>query len=427
MKRDENMKSIEELTKRNYNSVIDFKPIPSINYDEEIYYHQIYNIIKELKNHKKKYTIKLYVNNRELFRQSNIIFLISNNIELIIVNNNYHYSFKEYLYEEKKLEALISPIRNSSLSPFEKYIAVYDIVKNYKPYKDDKTDKSRELRYILQDNNDLLVCVGFANLTRELLNRLNIPCMQIHVEVDKSYDTGYTPEAKIITNEGHARNIVKIDDDKYHIHGYYISDSTWDNNQKYDLYLNSLLTFDEKKEAIRLEALQDEDLLLDFHSVNEFITKIKYYIKRKTSFPGINSTLEEILRKKSYKKLYNKIINILYLTDKEVYQDLYNKYDNLININLDETSSTLLEPTLCAFLVDYAKYILPLSNNKVELETVLSAAAEVKKEIYKMHNAKINVWLENTLKDNLRIKESIFPYIYNYNNPTEAFLKTKKK
>ena len=34
--------------------------------------------------------------------------------------------------EEKKLNSLVEPIKNSELSPLEKYISVYNIVKDFK-------------------------------------------------------------------------------------------------------------------------------------------------------------------------------------------------------------------------------------------------------------------------------------------------------
>ena len=405
------------------NSTINIKP----NTDELTYYQNIQKVFDYLRTINKTYNIRIYVNNRELFRKSNFLKYIPNNINLIIYSNDYEYNLKEYQKEENKLEAIVSPIRNSHLSPLEKYLAIYDIVKKFKPYKDnmDSQQESRNLKYILEDNNDYIVCVGYASLLKELLNRINIPSICIHVDVDSSYNEGYTKEEITINNIGHTRNLIKIDDDKYHIHGYYISDSTWDSNPKYDLYLNSLLTFDKKKEAKRLESLEDEDLLLDFHSVDEFIKKIQFYIKRKISHPNIDAHSIEQLRKKSYKDLYLKIISILKQTDNNKYQDLYNKYNNQININIEKLSSNDLEPVMTNFLTEYAKYIIPLSNNKVDLETILRAIIEVKKDLYKMNTDEIKVWLEQTLKDNQKINNKAFPYIYNPDNTTEAYLETK--
>ena len=409
------------------NALISIKPNSS-NHNDESYINNIKNIFNKIKDIKKNYTLRIYINNRELLRQSNPLSNIPNNINLIIYSNDYEYNLKEYLEEENKLEAIVSPIRNSHLSPLEKYLAIYDIVKKFKPYKDNEESQqeSRNLKYILEDNNDYIVCVGYASLLKELLNRVNIPSICIHVDVDSSYNEGYTQEEITINNLGHTRNLIKIDDDKYHIHGYYISDSTWDSNPKYDLYLNSLLTFDRKKEAKRLESLEDEDLLLDFHSVDEFIKKIQFYIKRKINHPNIDAYSIEQLRKKSYKDLYLKIISILKQTDKKEYQELSNKYNNQININIEKLSSNDLKPVMTNFLTDYAKYIIPLSNNKVDLETILRAVIEVKKELYKMNTDEIKAWLEQTLKDNHKASAIAFPYQYDENNP-EAYVEIRNQ
>ena len=62
--------------------------------------------------------------------------------------------------EEKKLEELVKDIKTSNLSQFEKFIAVYNIVKNYKEFKENENnrDQARALRYIL--DNEYMVCVG---------------------------------------------------------------------------------------------------------------------------------------------------------------------------------------------------------------------------------------------------------------------------
>ena len=404
------------------NAIINIKPAA----DELTYYKNIQTIFDYLKKVNKPYTVRIYINNRETFRKSKLLECVPKNINLIIYSNDYEYTEKEYLNEEIKIEKLVKPIRESNLSPLEKCLAVYDIVKKFRTYKDNKQNqsKSRNLKYILEDDNEYIVCIGFANLLRELLNRVGIPNIIIHTNVDESYDAGFTTEEKPLELVGHSRNLIKIDDDKYHIHGYFLADATWDSHPKYDLYLNILMTFDRKKEAKRLESLEDEDLLLDFHSIEEFTKKIKYYIKHKISHPHINTEIEEKLRAKSYKDLYLKIISILKETDIKEYQQLYNKYDKYLNVNLESTNSSILEKSMIEFLTDYAKYIIPLSNNEVSIETILRAVIEVKKEIYNMNTEEIKKWLEQTLTDNKKVSAIAFPYKYDKHNP-EAYVEAR--
>lgn len=215
--------------------------------DEKKYINSLIRIFNILKKHNRRYNIIIKINNRELLKQSGILNI--DNINLLIENDLHKYPKKEYLKEEEQLEKLIEPIKKANLSPFEKYLAVYNIVKQFKPYKENNDDKdqSRYLRYIL--NNDYMVCVGYAKLLQTLLNKVEIPCVYYSVEVDTSYDFGFTKEEIATHLESHARNIIKINDPKYNINGIYIADATWDNYMENDFYYNASMTFDRKKRS----------------------------------------------------------------------------------------------------------------------------------------------------------------------------------
>ena len=395
--------------------------------DEVTYYQNVTTVIERLKELNKNYTIRIKVTNRELFRKSNIIKTLPKNITLTIDNDEYLYNLDEYKVEEKKLLSMVSKIKNANLSPLETYLAVYDVVKKYKPYKESDSDpnESRKLKHILDDNNPYIVCAGFSKLLKELLDSVGIPSKYISVMIDTSYEKGMTVEEKVITYAKHARNLIKIDDDKYHIHGYYIADSTWDNNPKYDLFINSILTFDRKKEAKRLEKLDDIDLLMDYHNLMEFQTKIKYFFKKGSSYPGIDNKTEENLRKRTYKDLYLKICDILATLDYDKYMEIYQRYNDLLNVNLAEVTSNSLEVPLANLLIDYAKYIIPLSNNQISLDTIFRAMTVVKKEVDWLNNEEIKIWLTKVIKDNIHKEKTEFPYNYDYHNK-EAYVEKRK-
>ena len=159
--------------------------------DEKTYFEKLIKIFKALSTHNRNYNIKINVKNRELLKQSNLL-ILHKNINLLINNDHYNYSKEEYLKEEDILEKLVKPIKESNLSPYEKYLAVYNIVKQFKPYKENEEDKnqSRDIRYIL--NNEYMVCVGYAKLLKTLLDKVGIPSIRISVGVDTSYDDGFT-------------------------------------------------------------------------------------------------------------------------------------------------------------------------------------------------------------------------------------------
>ena len=436
--------------------------------DEMLYFENLINIIKKLATQNRKYNIKINIENRELLRQSNLLSIITNNINLTIEDEHeiYEYDIETYKKEEDKLDKLVKPIRDSNLSPLEKFIAIYNIAKQFKPYKENKQkpDEARLLRYVLDENNEYIVCVGFANILRELMNRVGIANMDLSVGVDVSYDDGYTMESKLLEINWHKRNLVRIDDDKYDIHGYYVTDSTWDNNMDSDIYLNALMTFNRKKEARRLETLTDNDLLLDFKDINDFKEKINYLFKKifnnhiynqqyetsemskikkikekyqqlinstndtkqKTSYykmmnDEINAIYKEVYVE-AYKKIYRNMLEILYCIDKEKYEYFYNKYYSKFNnffLTLEQ-----IEPLINEATADYADFVIPLSNNEIKFETIIKAASVVKKEIDGYTDEEITTWHQEAIANNEDEAKWRFPYRYNPNNPTEAYLDT---
>lgn len=130
---------------------------------------------------------------------------------------------EDMIKTEKTLDLFVSDIKSSSLSPYEKYLAVYNIVKSFKDYrfyKDNKdedhdyADQSRNVYLIMQ--NDYIVCVGYARLLQTLLKRVGINSVAWSVQT---------------INDSHQRNYVNIVDSKYDINGYYMCDATWDKVQ----------------------------------------------------------------------------------------------------------------------------------------------------------------------------------------------------
>lgn len=125
----------------------------------------------------------------------------------------------EILKTNQNLELYVKDIKESNLSPYEKYIAVYNIVKSFKEYNfyefDDPLDQkygdqSRSIYLILE--NDWMVCVGFANLLSAFLTILDIP------SISYCWD-----------EQNHQINYVCIKDEKYGVDTIIKCDSTNDN------------------------------------------------------------------------------------------------------------------------------------------------------------------------------------------------------
>lgn len=133
-----------------------------------------------------------------------------------------NFSIDDLIKLENLMDIMVKDIRESDLSPYEKYIAIYDIVRSFKEYRfyEDSRKKDREAPdqsrnvYLLLIN-EWIVCAGYSQLLNSLLTRIGIPSIEWVV----SYET-------------HARNYVHIKDDKYHIDGFYMCDPTWDQAQE---------------------------------------------------------------------------------------------------------------------------------------------------------------------------------------------------
>lgn len=115
-------------------------------------------------------------------------------------------------------------INKYNLSPVEKVMYVYDIVKEreYKESDDDRS-KSRDLDKII--SGDKIVCVGYSNLFNAILNSLGINAIPL-VDFSKK----------------HQRSLVYIKDYKYNIDGIFEFDMTGDSKRNID-YINNYRFF----------------------------------------------------------------------------------------------------------------------------------------------------------------------------------------
>ena len=399
---------------------------------ELVYFENIKKIFTAIGKYNRQYKITIGVNNREILRRSGLLKNVPKNVTLLIENNDeYTYELNEYLTEEDKLENLIKDIRKANLSPLEKYLAVYSIVKSFKPYKDNLNDRaeSRKLRNILKDGNTYIVCVGFANLLHDLLNRVGIANKYIHVDVDDSYKDGYTKEEKKINHVGHARNIVKIDDEKYDIHGIYLADSTWDNKKDYNSYLHSLMTFDRLKEAKNLEKLNDYDLLLDFHNLPEFERKLAYLLRRETSEVTMHGKVEENdhIKRRVYERIFIKAIDILKDIDSPICDKFLEEFYEPLSKSKDRYEIPELKRIISSFSSKYYGYVINLTNKEINMLDIMRASSIALKELKNIPNQELANWIRKMIDDQNKIKDKMFPYSYDPSNDTEAFLESKPR
>ena len=148
-----------------------------------------------------------------------------NSTSNLILRYRSHSNCSDATYEEfQNMRATIDYykeiLETSDLSPVEKVAYVYDILKTMR-YQENEEDKSRSrnIHSIVTDGS--IVCVGYAAFAKQLLNEVGIRCLNV----------GVTCLSDVIPDAGHARNFVRVDDDKYNIHGLFAMDITWDSDK----------------------------------------------------------------------------------------------------------------------------------------------------------------------------------------------------
>lgn len=346
--------------------------------------------------------------------------------------NNINLPIKKYIEYEYLLYSIIEPAKD--MSPLEKYIYAYDIVKHFKKYntpkKDNKNAKnlsneeytkikgsSRDLYLIL--DNDYIVCVGFTNFLSDLLMKLGISCIDLSVDVDLSPAKArkqlnipdekwkqLSPEEKYkIVNEQeiyipkdkfgkHARLLVHIKDEKYGIDGIYCSDPTWDNNLDKNIYTHAFMTESDISKSLSTNGIDISNLLFYSTSIEEYnlmlnkIMDIKSRIRReeydkktkkgkKISFKKIND--DAILD--LYIVLNNFLTEFGKLFEKE-YAIIKRKYPCLEEPKFKIKNIYKLSDELKNVLYEVADIISSKNNKKISESILRDAIKVVYKDAY---------------------------------------------
>ena len=380
------------------------------------------NIIIYLEDRDKLEFNKILENNYEAF--SNVKIRIVKDIEKV------NYDIKTYCKHEKYLTSLIEPAMD--LSPFEKYLYAYNIVKKYKKFKENYVNatESRDLYKILY--NDYIVCVGFSRLLVDLLYKLGIESEEIGAIVNIGFDgvenNFELPESVITEQDKHSRVRVKLIDSKYNIDGIFIADPTWDNHLEKDSYAYALMNAFEY-DNIRRENYLDNDniveLLFTSYTIEEFYQRVNYIID--FLLKNIDTDNSEI---DAYEVIINNIMRSIYNIDIKYYNkykeildmwDRLNRYKCIIeSMNQygfsDENVSKKLfklkmryAKAFNYFIENIGKYIVSKVNNIVPGETFKKGIRKLYTEFYGISSKEVEERLEETLEYNKDRYNRVFP------------------
>lgn len=364
-------------------------------------YDFIFEVLEEAKKQRKKFKYIFCISQRNDFY--NYIGKLSEFVDedIIIHLDLEEYTVKDFLQENQELENLVSEIKKSNLSSFEKYVAVYNIVKKFKPYLETTTNnlfESRILKYILKNN--YIVCGGYSNLLIDLLNRVGIEASYYSTDVSKVNDSNELEELG-----GHVRVIVNMQDEKYGIDGYFIADPTWDNHgNKLDTYDYLLCPFNGMQRESKLFSLQELDYILDNCDFNSFC------LKKNQLF---NIAMREKKDKhESYEYIFNMIIDLFKKIDKKKYVEL-RKY---IDVSEDDRDEDFYE----RFLTDVGHYIVSKSNHEISPEVIGRAVS-----VAKFYNEDVPDVFRIAYKDKVINDFSEYFYEFTSTDPFDQGLKKK--
>lgn len=332
------------------------------------------DIIKRLKKLGKNNKIVLEINDKEVFNK----FIFNQNIidyeNLIVKNKIFNYSFSDYIYFESLLYKIVEPAKD--LSPFEKYIYAYNIVKNFKEYKESKRKLlSRELYDILE--NEYIVCVGFCELLSDLLFKLNIS--NVCFGIEGKYKKDNSPW-------NHERLYINIKDDKYGINGFYVSDPTWDNDLEADYYNHLALTNKEAKLEcdFNYDKFENEYEIFDASSLDDLYLKI-------------NNLIEE-----------GKMVDLLNII-KSLDLNYYNYLNNTFGI---KKPNQQMVKDLCMYIYNHI-------NNEILGDTIMSAVEVVYRHSYGYKEEDLQDKLEEVRTINSKRQNCLFPSKIGVNSDNE--------
>lgn len=379
------------------------------NYED---YDNIFDTISKLRQLNKGYKYTVKIDDKNKFND----FILDNDSidksDILVYVNRQSVDVDKYVSSEKMLLSMIEPAKD--LSNFEKFLYAYDIVKHFKKYKEsDDTYNSRDLYQII-NNDEYMVCVGYANLLIDLLNKLDIDSYDYSVGVDVGFDIVDLKSEKVrddveSRNAGHARVIVNMVDHKYNIDGIYVSDPTWDNELGNDSYTYALMTFDEISKGKRY-LYQDRKVtgLLDSKNIQQFYDGVNKRLNKKMegkenylSMPTDN--------KKAQSNFISEILKFIKDIDKEFYNKINDEAKNiLVGLDYDQSKfNSLIE--------EIGYYIINKNSKPISLDSYKKAIKVLCTNFYGLSEEDVLKEINRTIDYNKKRFDQAFPDRYKIN------------
>ena len=187
-------------------------------------------------------------------------------------------SIDDFINMRNHINKMLNELKNFELSPLEKVLYVYDIIKdfyiiNHKYMKEKKV--TRFIHRIFKVNE--LNCQAYAALYSELLRELKIEATDFNL-----YSS--LVEELFLTSDNHARTMIHLIDNKYKIDGLFSADVVWDaikkikKNYHYEFFLTRISNL--KKQYSLDKFHNDIEILFSNISINNLSEKEKQVYER---------------------------------------------------------------------------------------------------------------------------------------------------
>lgn len=218
------LKELLRVKNINYENIFKEKKL-KINFDDTLDKESVYKFIKTNKD------INFVIFSTDYKTLTNVLKNEDHpNVSIEFKNSSESVTYKEFKELFDYLNQIVDFINYYNLSPLEKTMLAYDIVKSniYNEEKENESQKeSRDLNRIIKNNK--IVCVGFANLLDFILTSLG-------------FKTGISTLNYENEEFGHERNYIYLKDNKYNINSIFFLDATWDSRRN-DKYLDNYYYF----------------------------------------------------------------------------------------------------------------------------------------------------------------------------------------
>lgn len=383
-----------ELTKNDLENIKYLKNLHTLQFTIDTY-KQIPILLKRLQTLNMCNKIEIKVNDKEQFNESLKDFEIPKYNNLYVSLDSVTLPITEYQRFEKILYELISPAKE--MSPFEKYIFAYNITKKYKKYNENHEDKNkaRNLYDILE--NEYMVCVGFSTMLGDLLTKLGISNTSYSISVDTSYDNiqerDVTVSEQIPTNVGgHSRRMIYLKDEKYNLDGYYVSDPTWDNDLKKDLYNHMVMTHEEMTNTKRYNwfSIYGARELFSARTVEEFYEIAQFILSRNSDL----YTIEDLTT------LMKSFVQEIEMLDKPFIKELEEKYPYIKEYHWGDIQN---------LVYDLANYTVQHTNNAIPGETIMAGVRNVYSKAYGYSGEVLEQTMKRIIRQNYENNKMTFP------------------